>query len=53
MAKATKSYLGSSTAAGATAAVMANMVLIGYIIVAIKEDGNDKAAADGKAKKSQ
>ena len=36
-------FKGNNTWAGATAAVTANVVLIGYIIVAIKEDqGEDK-----------
>ena len=43
--------LGSSTWAGATAAITANLVLIAYVIVAMKEDQSDKIAAEEKAKK--
>lgn len=34
--------LGNSTYAGALAAIMANMVLIGYIFVAMAEDQSDQ-----------
>ena len=36
-----KHYLGNSTYAGATAAIVANVVLLGYIIVAFNEDDGD------------
>ncbi|KAL8874607.1 MAG: hypothetical protein Q9174_000070 [Haloplaca sp. 1 TL-2023] len=44
-------FHGSSTWAGATAAVTANLVLIAYVIVAMKEDQSEKIAAEEKAKK--
>lgn len=37
-----KSFIGSTTWAGASAAIMANVVLIGYIIVAMMEDQGDR-----------
>lgn len=46
-------FIGSSTWAGATAAFVANMVLIAYVIVAMKEDESEKIAAEEKAKKGQ
>ncbi|KAK0745974.1 hypothetical protein B0T18DRAFT_429014 [Schizothecium vesticola] len=47
-------FKGNSTYAGALAAVMANAVLIGYIIVAMAEDQSDETdssppSADGSA----
>jgi hypothetical protein len=51
------SKTGNATYAGAFAAVMANVVLFGYIIVAWKEDESDKleaaAAEEEKRKKAQ
>lgn len=35
-------YLGNTTFAGATAAVMANVVLVAYIIVAFQEDQGEE-----------
>lgn len=43
--------IGNSTFAGATAAIMANVVLVAYVVVAMKEDQSEKMAADEKAKK--
>ena len=44
---------GNSTFAGATAAVMANFVLIAYVVVAMKEDQNERLEAEKKAKEKK
>ena len=45
-----KLFVGSTTWAGASAAIMANVVLIGYIIVAMMEDQGDQAEEARKKK---
>lgn len=42
---------GNSTLAGATATVMANVVLVAYVIVAMKEDQSERLDAEKKVKK--
>ena len=44
--------VGNSTWAGATAALMANVVLIAYVVVAMKEDESENLEAEQRAKKS-
>lgn len=46
-------YNGNATFAGATAAFMANVVLIAYVVVAMREDQSEAVEAAEKAKKSR
>jgi hypothetical protein len=43
--------LGNSTFAGAFAAIMANVVLVGYVVVAMREDQSEAIEAAEKEKK--
>lgn len=49
----TNSAIGNSTFAGATAAIMANVVLIAYIVVAMKEDQSEAIEIAAKEKKGR
>lgn len=44
--------IGNATFAGATAAVTANIVLVAYIVVAMREDDSEAIEAAEKAKKA-
>ena len=49
----TERHIGNSTFAGATAALMANVVLVAYVVVAMKEDESEKRVAENKARKGE
>ena len=49
----TETAAGNSTWAGATAAFTANIVLIAYVIVAMRDDESEKRAVEKKDRKSQ
>ncbi|KAJ4272296.1 vacuolar ATPase assembly integral membrane protein vma21 [Fusarium torreyae] len=44
-------FSGNSSFAGGLAAIMANVVLIGYIVVAMKEDQSDQQKPESKKDK--
>ncbi|KAK3719067.1 vacuolar ATPase assembly integral membrane protein vma21 [Vermiconidia calcicola] len=48
-----KLFGGNSTYAGAFAAFIANMVLIGYVIVAFRDDQQEREADEAEKKKSR
>lgn len=51
--KITNFMLGNSTYAGALAAIMANVVLIGYIFAAMAEDQSEQQGGQGVAKEGK
>lgn len=44
---------GNSTYAGGFAAIMANVVLVGYVIVAYQDDKGEREAEEQEKKKSR
>jgi hypothetical protein len=50
----TNMFVGNSTWAGASAAIMANVVLMGYVVVAFNEDQSEAIeAAEKESKKGK
>ncbi|OTA86760.1 hypothetical protein M434DRAFT_35618 [Hypoxylon sp. CO27-5] len=46
-------FKGNSTYAGALAAIMANVVLVGYVVVAMNEDQSEQLEAKRKGSKKE
>ncbi|OTA69310.1 hypothetical protein K449DRAFT_384243 [Hypoxylon sp. EC38] len=46
-------FRGNSTYAGALAAIMANVVLVGYVVVAMNEDQSEQLEAKRKGSKKE
>jgi len=46
-------FNGNSTFAGATAAIMANVVLVAYVVVAMREDQSEAIEAAEKEKEKK
>ncbi|KAF2963542.1 hypothetical protein GQX73_g10030 [Xylaria multiplex] len=46
-------FSGNSTYAGALAAILANVVLVGYVVVAMNEDQSDQLEAEKKQKQKE
>ncbi|KAI0535832.1 hypothetical protein GGR58DRAFT_423303 [Xylaria digitata] len=46
-------FSGNSTYAGALAAILANVVLVGYVVVAMNEDQSDQLEAEKKKQKER
>lgn len=46
-------FKGNATYAGGFAAVIANVVLIAYVVVAMKEDQSDRLEVEQNSKKGQ
>ena len=46
-------YIGNATFAGATAAISANVVLVAYVVVAMREDQSEAIALAEKEKKGR